>query len=162
MINAIFAIDSQGGIGKDGSLPWPYDAEDMKWFVTNTKHQIIVMGSKTWQDPNMPTPLLKRINVVISSSPIEAFPGADYVMNVYDLHHDFDLIIQDFPDKDIWIIGGARVLNSTRHLIQEAYITHFDNQFDCDIKLDINNWLREFKLSKEIPGSGKTFRIYTR
>jgi dihydrofolate reductase len=162
MIKAIFAVDNQGGIGKNGTLPWPYDAEDMKWFVTNTKNQIIVMGRKTWCDPNMPTPLPKRINVVISNMPIENFPGTDYVMNVYDLHHDFDLIIKDFPDKDIWIIGGAQVLNSTWHLIQEAYITHFNESFDCDVKLDINNWLKEFTLRKEIPGNNKIFRIYTR
>ena len=36
MIAAIFAVDSQGGLGKNGTLPWPKDKEDLKWFKNNT------------------------------------------------------------------------------------------------------------------------------
>jgi dihydrofolate reductase len=162
MIRAIFAVDNQGGLGKNGTTPWPHDPEDIKWFVTSTKNQIVVMGSKTWHDPAMPAPLPKRINVVISNKHIEDFPGTDYVMNAYDLRYNFDLIIQDYPDKDIWIIGGAQTLITTRHLLQGAYITHFHDYFDSDVRLDMDEWLQGFTLTNETPKDNKTFRIYTR
>ena len=54
MISSIFAIDASGGIGKDGSLPWPKDSEDLKWFRHNTTGDIVVMGKNTWMDPMMP------------------------------------------------------------------------------------------------------------
>ena len=53
-ITAIFAADQKGGIGKDSTLPWPYNSADMKWFKTNTMGKTVVMGSKTWNDPAMP------------------------------------------------------------------------------------------------------------
>lgn len=161
-VNAIFAIDNNGGMGKNGTLPWPYDREDMKWFVSNTKNQVVVMGSNTWNDQNMPTPLPGRINVVITSKHIEDFPGAEYVIrpNKDEIEFGFSEINRDYPDIDIWVIGGSQVLDITQNLIQKAYITQFDNNFDCDINLDIEKWLLEFNLTTEIQGINKKFRIY--
>ena len=71
MINAIFAVDSQGGLGKNGSLPWPKNSEDLRWFKQNTLGHIVVMGGNTWRDPLMPKPLPGRINVVITSQTVD-------------------------------------------------------------------------------------------
>ena len=58
MIKAILAVDEKGGVSKHGSMPWPKNLLDMKWFVENTKNQIVVMGRKTWDSlPIKPLPI---------------------------------------------------------------------------------------------------------
>jgi dihydrofolate reductase len=70
MIAAILASTNTGGIGLNGTLPWPKHSEDLKWFKEHTSNQIVVMGRKTWDDPMMPKPLPNRINCVVSSNPV--------------------------------------------------------------------------------------------
>jgi len=161
MVNAIFAIDKNGGMGRNGSLPWPYDLEDMRWFQRHTKNQIVVMGSSTWLDPNMPSPLPNRINVVVTSKHLEDFPGADYVLNANELSWGLDLIAQDFPNNIIWIIGGPKLLTISRNFIDTALVTHYNSDYDCDAILDINSWFTNTELVEELSGINKIFRKYT-
>jgi dihydrofolate reductase len=44
MINAILACDDKGGIGKNGTLPWPKQSEDLAYFKRMTDAQTVVMG----------------------------------------------------------------------------------------------------------------------
>ena len=61
---------------KKGTLPWPHNSTDLKWFKSNTVNDIVVMGSTTWEDPGMPRPLPKRTNVIATTRPAE-YPGAN-------------------------------------------------------------------------------------
>ena len=65
MIKAIMAVDDNGGISKGFSMPWPKNSKDLQWFKKNTLNQVVVMGSKTWEDPFLPTPLKYRENTEI-------------------------------------------------------------------------------------------------
>ena len=67
MIKAIMAVDDNGGISKGLSMPWPKNSKDLQWFKKNTLNQVIVMGSKTWEDPFMITPLKDRANILITT-----------------------------------------------------------------------------------------------
>ncbi len=62
MIKAILACDNEGGVSKKGTIPWPKNTKDLRWFKKNTTNNVVVMGSKTWVDPLMPWPLPNRIN----------------------------------------------------------------------------------------------------
>ena len=64
MIKAIFAVDSNGGIAKNGIMPWPRDPSDLKRFKNLTTGHAIIMGKKTWDAVDMPSPLPNRYNVV--------------------------------------------------------------------------------------------------
>ena len=77
MIRAIMAVDDKGGISKNGSMPWPKNSSDLKWFKKNTLNSLIVMGRLTWDDPFMPTPLKDRINVLVTNQNKENYIGAD-------------------------------------------------------------------------------------
>ena len=76
MIKAILACDDYGGVSKNGTLPWPHNSTDLKWFKDNTAGHIVVMGSTTWEDPGMPRPLPKRTNVLVTTRK-DDYPGAD-------------------------------------------------------------------------------------
>jgi dihydrofolate reductase len=64
-IIGIVAIDQNGAIGKDGSIPWHYSA-DMKFFREQTTGHACVMGRRTWD--SLKRPLKGRLNVVLSRS----------------------------------------------------------------------------------------------
>jgi len=161
MMRAIFAIDLNGGMGKAGSLPWPHDPEDMKWFRDHTGDQVVVMGSRTWQDPNMPSPLPGRINVVVSDQPAELFNGADHIISNTRLRESLGEIELMYPGKGVWIIGGANLLSRTRDVVSEAYVTHFHDDYGCDTVLAARDWLQNTTIQTESYGRNKTFRVYT-
>lgn len=161
MIASIFAIDANGGLGKDGTLPWPKDSEDLKWFKTNTTGHIVVMGRNTWEDPMMPKPLPNRLNAVVSSK--KDFNHSDKVNIIVDaneINRDISSLSSAFEMRKIWIIGGAQLLKSSHNLVKQVYLTRFDDSYDCDVKLDIDEYLANFDLVEEIPSNGKRFQIY--
>jgi len=64
-IHLIWAQDQNGGIGKDGKLPWNI-SEDLKNFKKLTLNSTILMGKHTWE--SLPIkPLPNRKNIVLSS-----------------------------------------------------------------------------------------------
>ena len=67
-IHLIWAQDENGGIGKDGNLPW-HISEDLKNFKRLTSSFTILMGRNTWE--SLPVrPLPKRRNIVLSSNEV--------------------------------------------------------------------------------------------
>ena len=77
MIKAIMAVDDKGGISKGSSMPWPKNSKDLQWFKRNTLNQVVVMGSKTWEDPFMPTPLQNRENILVTTKGNSYYPEAN-------------------------------------------------------------------------------------
>lgn len=137
MINGIVAIDQKQGIGLDGSMPWPRLSGDMKWFKTLTTNHVVIMGSTTWN--SLPCPLPNRINIVISR------------YNWENAHHIFDTpekaiayCQKTYPDKQIFIIGGQALFDSTMHFIDKFFITEIDQAYDCDKFFDLTKVKTEF------------------
>ena len=99
-IHLIWAQDSNGGIGKDGNLPW-HISEDLKQFKKLTINSTIVMGRKTWD--SLPIkPLPKRRNIVLShtiQSDVEAYQSYNQCISV---------LKKDNVDK-IFVIGGRSI-----------------------------------------------------
>jgi len=160
MIRSIFAVDADGGLGKDGSLPWPKDREDLMWFKTNTVGDIVVMGKNTWMDPMMPKPLPGRMNVVVANGDFHMFDSAHRVITGRDLDGSIRELAKQNTNKTVWIIGGAQLLKSTAHLVEQIYLTRFDGSYACDVKIDIDEHLKEFRMLRGTPGNGKVFQVY--
>ncbi len=136
MIKGIMAVDDKGGIGKGLSMPWPKNSKDLQWFKKNTLNQVIVMGSKTWEDPFMSTPLKDRENILITTKDNSFYPGA----NAYIKDNIVDEILnleKKYSNKDIYIIGGPEIINQTFDLIKEFYLTRIYGNFKCDKFIDI-------------------------
>ena len=67
-IHLIWAQEINGGIGKNGKLPW-HISEDLQNFKKLTLESTILMGRKTWE--SLPIkPLPKRRNIVLSSKKV--------------------------------------------------------------------------------------------
>ena len=149
MIKAIMAVDDEGGVSKNGSMPWPKNLNDLKWFKNHTLNQVVVMGRLTWEDPLMPTPLIERTNIIISSKNKSEFPGADeYISD--NLIQNFKEISNKYNNLDKFIIGGPNILNQLFDLVEEFYLTRIYGNFNCDKKIDINIIEQNMKLKNTI------------
>lgn len=116
-IHLIWAQDQNGGIGKDGKLPW-HIPEDLKNFKKLTLNSTVVMGRKTWMSLTV-KPLPKRRNVVLSSNSI-----AD-VENYNSIEQCIETLYQD-DVKKIFVIGGAQIYQHFIHRSDQLHITLVD------------------------------------
>jgi dihydrofolate reductase len=160
MIKAIFAVDLEGGMGKNGSLPWPHDREDMLWFKTATTGHVVVMGSNTWIDPAMPKPLPNRHCVVVTNQDVTQFPLAHDIIAGDALIPSIQVLELNHLKKDIWIIGGAKLIQSTRHLFRQIYLTSFYDNYNCDVIIDIQELLCDYNFQYESYGKNKIFSVW--
>ena len=71
MINALFAADQFGGMGLNGTLPWPHNSSDLKQFKQLTNGHVVVMGRRSWDDAKLPKPLEGRTVYVATNRPVQ-------------------------------------------------------------------------------------------
>jgi dihydrofolate reductase len=125
MIRQIVAIDSKRGIAKDGVQPWKLPGDEA-YFGKLTKGYggLVLMGSKTFEVIGHPLP--DRENFVVSRDGGE-IPGVTVVS-------DLEQFLAGFKEaqKDIWIIGGAKIYELTLSLTDELYVTEIEADFDCN------------------------------
>ena len=143
------AADDNGGISKGLSMPWPKNSKDLQWFKKNTLNQVIVMGSKTWEDPFMSTPLKDRENILITTKDNSFYPGATaYIKgNIVDEILNLE---KQYLNKDIYIIGGPEIVKQTFDLFKEFYLTRIYGNFKCDKFIDINKISKTMRLIEKI------------
>ena len=143
------AVDDNGGISKGLSMPWPKNSKDLQWFKKNTLNQVIVMGSKTWEDPFMSTPLKDRENILITTKDNSFYPGATaYIKgNIVDEILNLE---KQYLNKDIYIIGGPEIIKQTFDLFKEFYLTRIYGNFECDKFIDIKKISNTMKLIEKI------------
>ena len=139
MINALFAVDHYGGMGNNGTLPWPRNTHDLSNFQRLTKNHVVVMGHRTWDDPAMPKPLLGRIVYVASNHSIAnaSTISGNIVTEVLRLE-------KENPTRKIWIIGGPRLIENCIDILDTVYLTHFKGSFKIDTKMELKSFLTGF------------------
>ncbi len=138
MIKAIMAVDEEWGIGKNGTLPWPANKEDLKQFKDKTTNHVVIMGSNTWNDPCFPAPLKNRTNVVVTSNP-DKYLGLAHETIHGDVKERIIEIANNLGEthgKDVWIIGGKQLIEACWDIIEEFHLTVVKGTYDCDVFLD--------------------------
>lgn len=158
MIKAILACDDAGGVGKDGDMPWPHNSRDLKWFKENTAGHNVVMGSTTWASSQIPKPLPKRTNVLVTSRK-ENYPGAHHYITG-DLKHQIGLYADDNPGIITWIIGGANIIEQTLGIIDEFYLSRIPGDYKCDTHLPLDKIEDMFTLDWQEAHEDVTFQIW--
>ena len=66
------------------------------------------------------------------------------------------------PDKIIWVVGGAEILEECRALYDRIYLTHFKGNFRIDTKVNLKSLLSacRFKYASADPKDNCTFVEY--
>lgn len=147
MIAALFAVDEIGGMGWKGSMPWPNNKDDMKWFKTTTQGQIVVMGKKTWESPDMPTPLPGRSNVVFTNN----FFDCDEIEQIRgDVCEALVTLQRHHRKKNIFVIGGPNLLLQSKPVLEKMYITRIPGEYLNDTSLNISSFLEDFTLGQSM------------
>lgn len=177
----IAAIDKDGGIGKDGYMPWHYPA-DLKLFMNLTMGHTIVMGRKTFDGmfDRGKAPLKGRQNIVLTSAVAEYRSRFAAEHSPFHLNFTTDLNCED-PELDIdedakiFYCGGADIYRQVIDRVDIVYLSRFEESYDCDtfFPRDSQSISTEFtpyipahlnsSLSEQILGDKPfTFQIYTR
>ncbi len=126
MIAIIAAYDRNRLIGKDGGMPWHIPGE-LKRFRRLTGGNVVIMGRKTFESLGKPLP--DRINIVLSRS--EKFEG-ESLYTATSLANALEMAKEKWPDKGIYIGGGANLYRQTLDMAQVMYITEIDAEFEGD------------------------------
>jgi len=148
-IHLIWAQDKNGGIGKDGKLPW-HISEDLQNFKKITINSYIIMGRKTWD--SLPIkPLPKRNNIVLSS---KKQPNIE----TFDSYQKCLKKLKEKSIDKIFIIGGRSIYKLFFNDADYLHITNIHinkpgvNEFFPKSMHDINKnfkQISEISLSKD-------------
>lgn len=159
MIRAILACDQEWGIGKDGGLPWPHNSADLKWFKENTTGGVVAMGKATWDSlPNYSKPLPNRNNVVVTSSK-DDYNGGGYHYVTFE--NAETTLVNMNTLQNVWIIGGAQLVDGLLHIIDEIWLSRIQGTYDCDTFLPSSRIEEMFTLTDSGPKDGIYVDIYT-
>jgi dihydrofolate reductase len=151
----ILACDPKGGIGYQNRLPWDKIQGDLPRFKSLTMNNPIVMGRNTWESlPKKPLP--NRLNIIISSNEFEPPNGAMWLPNLthYEIYKD--------AGKDSWLIGGAKLINSSWHLIDEIHLTKTFAIYTCDTFIDLSYINANFTCMKSEMYDDHSYEVWTR
>ncbi len=134
----IAAIDKDGGIGKDGYMPWHYP-EDLRLFMRLTMGNAIVMGRKTFDGmfDRGKAPLKGRQNIIVTSQVAEYRSRFADKYPASQLSFTTDLNCQDVeldPNTKIFYCGGANLYQQVldRVNLDQIYLSRLAEVYDCD------------------------------
>jgi len=121
----ILACDPKGGIGYQNKLPWSHIEGDLPRFKELTTGKVVFMGRNTYE--SLPVkPLPKRINVVVTSTFINDVITIPRISIRDSIHY-----------KDAWIIGGAKLVNTSWWCIDEIHLTKTLSEYTCDAYINL-------------------------
>ncbi len=147
----ILACDPEGGIGKEGRLPWDRLNGDLARFKQLTYASSVIMGRNTW-DSLPKKPLLGRLNIVVTSKELPISTGGVAVKRIEDLANI----------DQMWLIGGAKLVNSYWHLVNEIHLSVANTQYDCDTFIDLVALEKNYRLLSTEDCVDHQYRIYKR
>jgi dihydrofolate reductase len=134
LVSIIVAADEQGGIGRDGGLPWHLPA-DLKRFKALTMGKPIVMGRRTWDSIGRPLP--GRRSLVVSRQPGLVIDGAE----VFDSLEGALAASAGAPET--CVIGGAEIYRKALPRAEVVHLTRVHATVQADTffpPLDAADW----------------------
>ncbi|MDM8565430.1 dihydrofolate reductase [Candidatus Halobeggiatoa sp. HSG11] len=123
MLTICVAMDENGLIGKNNTLPWHLPA-DLKHFRAITMGKPIVMGHRTYK--SIGHPLNGRTNIVISRNQNLTIAGCQ-VLNSLDA-----VLKLSQSYTETVVIGGMTIYKILLPYVQKMYITKIHAKFDGD------------------------------
>jgi dihydrofolate reductase len=157
----IAAVDQNLALGVSGNLLFRIP-EDLKLFKRLTTGHIVLMGRKTFESLGC-KPLPDRVNIVISTTK----KYDDGVITFESLTTAVEYSKLNYPDKDLYIIGGGKVYRQCTGLADEVILTEYGKAYeeaDTYFPDEIKKGFRETEtiLEGSFDGAGFKTCVYTK
>lgn len=123
IITLVAAMDKNRLIGRNNALPWHLPV-DLAHFKAVTLKKPIIMGRRTFD--SLGKPFLCRRNIVITQQDNLILEGCDVFHSLDDA---FNALAQE---REIMIIGGARIFEETLSKANKMILTIIDYIFKGD------------------------------
>lgn len=161
-MEAIYAIDLRSGLSKNGIIPW-VSKKDMQFFVSKTKHHIVVMGINTFFSlPESVRPLKNRFNIVLTSR----YREYNDLTGKYDnliFTDNLETYLKTLPprwrDQKVFIIGGKSVYEKYIPLCETVWVSKLKQDYSCDCIMNYD-FAREGKWIQECVEEDDELAIY--
>lgn len=147
---AILSADQNWGIGLKGELLVRIP-NDMKNFRKLTTGNVIVMGRKTLESFPNGAVLPNRVNIVLTRNQDYQAKGAVIVHSEEELMEE----LKNYPDKQVYVIGGESIYRQLLPYCEEAYVTKIDYAYQADRYFPNLNEMEDWELAEE--GEEQTF-----
>lgn len=115
----LILVDNKNAIAKDGEQILFVD-DDLHMFRDYTTNNIIVMGRHTLDAIGRQLP--NRISVVFTRSNREDKKDLFYIDSIEKLEE----IMKKYPDKEVFVIGGAEIVRLLWDRLDELIVTRVD------------------------------------
>lgn len=129
MISIIAALDPNGVIGYNNTIPWDIPKE-RHLFRKLTTGNVVIMGRKTFESIGKPLP--DRVNIVVSRT-VSSLPGVEVYPSLKKA-----LALAKTYKKDIFIIGGAKIYEQALQLaeVDTMHVSHIHSTPDINMSRD--------------------------
>lgn len=171
-MNLIVAVDTAGGIAKNGKVPWNSANGDFEFFKEKTKNCVLIGGKNTWKEilEKNPQGLYGRDCLIVSKTWAgEVSQGLKMEGTSTRSFDSFDECVKYAMtlNKKIFIIGGCQIYEEALHhpLLRKIYVSQIFSPskegYDCDMFFDERDLQKLGFYNKEESG-GITLTIYER
>ena len=147
-ITLIAALDSMGGIGKNGTLPW-WNSADLQHFKEYTEGKVCVMGRKTWDSlpvkplPNRDNIILRRCYTNLKTMSLVIYDGYGREITEIDTLSIIESIDCNMASDELVIIVGASIYEQFMPYATHMVLTHINGDYNCDTffpEFDASEW----------------------
>jgi dihydrofolate reductase len=137
IISLLAAADLDGGIGKDGGVPWHLNG-DLKLFKLLSMGHHLLMGRKTYQSIGRALPgrqviiLTRGTDLNAQGSLLVSSPGEAFAL------------AESRGENELFIIGGGEIFAQTIAAAQRIYLTRVNTRASCDVyfpHIDSHEWV---------------------
>ena len=125
IISLVVACGLKSEIGVNNDLLWHLPA-DMSYFKELTMNHHVLMGRKTYESiPQKFRPLVGRENIVITTTPENIIENVRCFKSI----EEGIKYAEEREEKELFIIGGAKIYTQTLHLANRIYLTKVNEMF---------------------------------
>ena len=134
MVKLIACIGPNGELGKENDLVYS-NKEDMEFFRFTTSGHVVIMGYNTFLSLGS-RPLPNRKNIVLTEDFHASTDKVEFVNA--SLNKVLEMVRNKYPNKEIFIIGGAYVYNQaiSLKLADELLLTIMNYGAPADVYID--------------------------
>lgn len=126
MIGLIVAYTKNRVIGNKGQIPWRIKGEQRR-FKELTTGNVVVMGRRSYDEIGRPLP--NRFTIVVSKT---ANYEAENCVTVGSLSEALKYAEEHFPDKNVYLSGGAGIYAEGLPLADKLFITEVELEIEGD------------------------------